>query len=162
MPNPRKPTALKVIEGNRGKRAISKHEPDPAYLNDLTPPYWLSPEAAAVWNDLAPKLRAARVLTEIDAYLLAMGCVSIAQYQQAVRRAGGDLVKCKIIENEDGQPVETGEQINPWFVAQSMSFKQLTAVFREFGIGPASRTRIATNPQGDLFDGQEKEGHRYF
>ena len=149
-----KPTALKLIEGNRGKRAMNKQEPDPTYLQDLTPPAWLDESAAQVWNEVAPKLRVARVLTEIDAQLLAMGCISIAQYRRAVGRTGNDLVKSKLVENDDGEVEETGEQVNPWYIVQSMSFKQAMAVFREFGMSPAARTRIAVQPQGDLFDGQ--------
>ena len=64
MSRPPKPTQLKVVEGNRGKRALNSREPDPAYLNDLTPPAWLDPKSAEVWAEIAPKLRAARVLTE--------------------------------------------------------------------------------------------------
>lgn len=159
MARPSKPTALKLVTGNPGKRALNKQEPDPTYLNDLTPPPWLDAAAAQVWNEVAPKLRAAKVLTEVDVQILAMGCVSIAQYRQAVKRTGADLVKSKIVEGEDGQPIETGEQINPWYIVQSMSFKQATAVFREFGMSPAARTRIAIQPQGDLF---AEKGESYF
>ena len=159
MARPTKPTALKLVTGNPGKRALNKQEPDPDYLCDLTPPAWLDAGAADVWNDIAPKLRAAKVLTEIDVQLLAMGCISIAQYRQAVKRTGESLVKAKIIESEDGKAIESGEQINPWFIVQSMSFKQASAVFKEFGMSPAARTRIAVQPQGDLF---AEKGSNYF
>ena len=162
MANPPKPTALKLVQGNPGKRAINKQEPDPAYLTDLTPPAWLDAAAAEVWNETAPKLRAARVLTEVDVQLLAMGCVSIAQYRQAIRRAGDNLVKSKTVMNQDGDPVETGEQVNPWFIVQSLSFKQAMAVFREFGMSPAARTRIAVQPQSDLFNDPSKGPASYF
>ena len=65
---PPKPTALKVVEGNAGKRAINKQEPDPNYLQDLSAPDWLTrvPGAVQVWDELAPKLRSARLLTCLD------------------------------------------------------------------------------------------------
>ena len=152
---PPKPTALKLVQGNPGKRALNKQEPDPTYLQDLTPPAWLDESAAEVWRETAPQLRAARVLTEVDVQMLAMGCVAIAQYRRAVKRTGVDLVKSKLSEDEDGNPVETGEQVNPWYIVQSMSFKQAMAVFAQFGMSPAARTRIAVQPQGDLFDGAQ-------
>lgn len=162
MPNPPKPTALKLVEGNKGKRALNKQEPDPTYLSDLTPPGWLAPAAAEVWNEVAPKLRAAKVLTEIDVQLLAMGCVAIAQHRQAARRTGEDLVKSKIVEGKDGEPSYVGEHVNPWLIVQSMSFKQAMAVFQQFGMSPAARTRIAINPQEDLFGhGQTQGGKGY-
>lgn len=151
MARPPKPTALKLVTGNPGKRALNKQEPDPTYLQDLTPPDWLDQAAAQVWNEVAPNLRAAKVLTVMDVQSLAMGCIAIAQYRRAVKRTGDNLVKAKVIEGEDGEPVETGEQVNPWFIVQSMSFKQAMVVFQQFGMSPAARTRIAIQPQGDLF-----------
>ena len=156
MPGPApKPSALKIVAGNPGKRAINKQEPDPAYLNDLTAPAGMNQAAQDVWNEIAPKLRAARVLTELDVPLLIMGCNAIAQNRMAVNRLGENLIKSKTAIGEDGEPTESGEYINPWMMVQSMSFKQAMAVFREFGMSPAARTRIAIQPQGDLFHGQD-------
>lgn len=157
-----KPTALKVIEGNKGKRKIGANEPDPAYLNDLTPPAWLSSAAAEVWNEIAPNLRKACVLTELDVQALAMGCVAVAQYRAAVRRVGEDLVKSKQVENDEGRACEVGEHVNPWMIVQSMTFKQAMAIFAQFGMSPAARTRIVVNPQGDLFGGEKGGGKNYF
>ena len=156
-----KPTNLKLIEGNKGKRAQNKLEPDPEYLNDLTAPAWLSADAAKVWDEVAPNLRAARLLTKTDVQMLGMGCIAIAQYRASALRASDNLVKSKIVTNDEGKPVETGEHVNPWLIVQSMSFKQAMAVFQQFGMSPAARTRISVNPQGDLF-GDGKTGTSYF
>lgn len=161
MARPPKPTGLKLIEGNKGKRALNKQEPDPEYLSDLTAPEWLSEDAARVWDEVAPHLRNARLLTTADVQMLGMGCVAIAQYRASARRAGDSLVKSKLVENDDGQLVETGEHVNPWLIVQSMSFKQAMVVFQQFGMSPAARTRIAVNPQGELF-GDGKTGTNYF
>lgn len=160
---PPKPTALKLVEGNKGKRAINSSEPDPAYLNDLTPPAWLSPAAAEVWNEVAPKLRAAKVLTELDVQALAMGCVAIAQYRRSVGQVGDDLVKAQHKETDLGEPVAVGEHVNPWLIVQSMTYKQAMGIFQQFGLTPAARSRIAINPQDDLFGhGQASAGKNYF
>lgn len=163
---PPKPTALKLVEGNPGKRAMNKQEPDPTYLRDLAAPEWLHPAARAVWDEVAPKLASAKLLTEVDVQALAMGCVAIAQYRQAVRVAGDKLVKSKVVEDDEGKPIETGEHLNPWLLVQSMSFKQAMAIFQQFGMSPAARTRIAIQPQGDLFgssnDQSQKSPGRFF
>lgn len=159
---PPKPTALKLVEGNKGKRAINSHEPDPVYLNDLTPPAWLGPAAAEVWTELAPKLRRAQVLTELDVDALAMACVALAQYRRSVARTGDDLVKSKHVEKEDGSIIETGEHVNPWMIVQSMTYKQAMGIFAQFGLTPAARSRIAINPQDDLFGGTSPAGKNYF
>jgi P27 family predicted phage terminase small subunit len=165
MARPTKPTALKLVAGNPGKRALNKQEPDPTYLCDLTPPAWLAPDAAQVWNEMAPLAAKAKLLTEVDVQAFAMGCVAIAQYRLATRRTGEDAVKRKLAVDDkgntftdgEGQPVYAGEHINPWALVQSMTFKQAMLVFDKFGMTPQARTRIALQPQGDLF-GSEKTG----
>lgn len=165
MARPSKPTALKLIAGNPGKRALNKQEPDPTYLHDLTPPEWLAPDAAQVWSEMAPMAARSKLLTEVDVQAFAMGCVAIAGYRLATRRTGEDGVKRKVatdekgnaLSDEDGNPVYAGEHLNPWALYQSMTFKQAMLVFDKFGMTPQARTRIAVQPQGDLF-GNEKAG----
>lgn len=157
MPGPSpKPTALKVVEGNRGKRALNKQEPDPEYLavENLAAPGWLDLRARAVWDEIAPPLQKARLVAIIDIPLLAMACVAIAQFRYAAERVGDSPVRAA-----DG---EKGEMLNPWLIVQSMSFKQAVAILREFGVGPAARTRIALQPQMDLFNGQGEKDSKYF
>lgn len=92
MSRPNKPTSLKAIEGNRGKRALNKNEPDPDYLDNLEPPAWLPEDAKTVWRELAFPLRKARVLTVLDVVALSKACVSIANYRRAVQACGQDLL----------------------------------------------------------------------
>lgn len=162
MSRPNKPTALKVIQGNKGKRALNKSEPDPEYLNDLTAPSYLSLAAAKVWDEVVPNLRQALLLTKVDVPMLAMGCTAIAQYRTAANKADGELIKAKMVKDDDGIAVATGEHVNPWLIVQSMSFKQAMAVFQQFGMSPAARTRIAVNPQGDLFGNGNDKAAAYF
>lgn len=145
-----KPTALKVVSGNPGKRALSKSEPDPTYLQDLTPPAHLAPAAAVVWRELAQKLRDARVLTEVDTLALEMMCNAVATYRLATMATG---------DNPLSAPSETGGvALNPWAIVQSMAYKQATGLMREFGMTPAARSRVMINPQGDLFGNGNDSG----
>jgi P27 family predicted phage terminase small subunit len=155
MARPPKPTALKLVAGNPGKRALNKQEPDPAYLQDLTPPTWLSAAAKIVWSEMAPMAAANRLLTEVDVQAFAMGCVAIAEYRRASLRVEADgSVKAKNATDEEGNVVQVGEHLNPWAGAQSMYFKQAMQLFDKFGMTPQARTRIAVQPQGDLFGNQ--------
>lgn len=147
------PTALKLIKGNPGKRAINKHEPKPEDAG-IEPPYWLNPEAAAVWNEIAPNLSGVGLLTVADIHMLGMGCIAIAQFRTAANQTGDELVKAKTVEDKDGAPVEIGHHVNPWLVAQSMSFKQAMAVLAQFGMSPAARSRVVAEPQSE--DGKDK------
>lgn len=160
-----KPTSLRVIEGNKGKRALNKQEPDPDYLNNLTAPKWLPDAAKKVWDEIVPDLRKARMLSTVDVPMLCKGCIAIAQYRFAVKMVGDQMVVGETKSSARGKKVTKPGQLNQWMVAQSMAFKQAMAVFMQFGMSPAARTRLAINPQGDLFDdekGKESNGSKYF
>jgi P27 family predicted phage terminase small subunit len=162
---PPKPSALKLVAGNPGKRAANKQEPDPKYLQDLTAPVWLPSAAKEVWDDVAPKLATAKLLTEIDVMMLCKLCIAEAQYRYAVLQTGTgeDLLACKTEEKEGGEKVEAGKYINPWSLIQSMTFKQQMTVLREFGMSPAARSRVQIQPQGDLFgNGPQSPAKKYF
>ena len=60
-----KPTALKLLEGNPGKRPLNGREPVPPRAA-LKCPAWLLPEAKKEWKRLAPALEAMGVLTMAD------------------------------------------------------------------------------------------------
>ena len=67
-----KPTALKKLEGNPGKRPLTELEPLPP-ISVLRCPNWLLPEARKEWRRLAPALINMGVLTLADAaYPLAL------------------------------------------------------------------------------------------
>ena len=60
-----KPTALKKLEGNPGKRKLNMKEPVPGKgISDCSK--WLLPEAKEEWKRLCQKLSEMGVLTEID------------------------------------------------------------------------------------------------
>jgi P27 family predicted phage terminase small subunit len=148
---PPKPTALKLVEGNRGKRAAPSHEPEPALLNDLTPPAHLPAEAAAVWNELAPKLRRAQLLTELDTLALEWLCVAAAQHRHATAAAGDDKLIMRNAETGSLSP-------SPWLMIQSMSFKRGKLLCDAFGMNPVARSRVMVNPQDDLFSAAAQAG----
>lgn len=142
-----KPTHLKLLEGNKGKRALNALEPDPAYLNDLAAPDWLPETAKAVWNEIAPNLRKEHLLTILDVPALETGCVAIANYRKLTQDIGENFI--------------SGNSISQKLIAQSMYFKQAMGIFQQFGMSPAARTRLAIQPQGDLFATKETGAAAY-
>ncbi len=81
---PPKPTQLKIIEGNPGKRPLRRGEPQPQ-RGIPSRPGWLSPEAKREWNRVAPELDRMGLLAEIDRALLAAYCECWATYVAAVK-----------------------------------------------------------------------------
>ena len=146
MGRPNKPTELKLVAGNPGKRSLNKREPDAEYVEDLSPPDHLSDEAKQVWGVLAPRLRASRLLTVLDVEPLEMLCNSIVDYRQAQRKSATN-------ETSNGG-------ISPWKQLQSMHFKQLNIGFRMFGMGPESRSRVMVDPQLGLVFGDGDGGSK--
>lgn len=157
-----KPTALKLVTGNPGKRGLNKQEPDPTYLQDLTPPAWLPAAAQKVWAEEAPKLQRAKLLTEVDVVAFSAFCVSVADFRRAVTKTGDDQVKAKLAEDKEGAVQSVGEHVNPWYIVQSMSQKSFKGWAEKFGMTPQDRTRIAVQPQGDLFGDKKTGGTNYF
>ena len=78
------PTALKVLEGDRGKgrRPLNTDEPMPPQVN-VECPDWLMPEAQQEWQRLAPSLIAMGVLTEHDLEAFAGYCQAYARWREA-------------------------------------------------------------------------------
>lgn len=128
-----KPTALKLIEGNRGKRPLNKREPDAAYLDNLAPPAHLSDNAKKVWEVAAPILRESKVLTVMDVISLELLCNAVVDYRLAQEAT------------KDSSTAGTG--ISPWKQLQSMHFKQLNVMLDKFGMNPRERSRLMIEPQ---------------
>lgn len=160
MPGPRpKPTALKMAQGNPGKRKLNELEPTPEVVDPLVPEY-LSKPARRWWELLSPMLYRLKVLTEADQLALAMLCEQAAQADEATKilRKGGIMVKKKL-HDRNGKKVGEVPAINPAFKVQLESMKQLKAFLTEFGMSPASRSKVTKmvqpeqlkrDPLGDL------------
>jgi P27 family predicted phage terminase small subunit len=93
-----------------------------------------------MWDEAKKHLQDANVLTEMDALALAAFCESYATWREAtdkIRRAksqGGGLV------------IETvyGQKANPYLKIANNAHDRMLAILREFGMTPASRTRVKT------------------
>ena len=70
---PMKPTALKVVEGNPGKRPLNEAEPETVPASG-DPPAWLQENGRKVWEELAPVALEMGVLTKADEELFAHAC----------------------------------------------------------------------------------------
>lgn len=100
-----KPTAVKKLEGNPGKRKLNKKEPIPAKGMPECPD-WLLPEAKKEWERLADLMNQMGVLTEVDMAAFAAYCQSYARWKEAQEHI-----------TSDGSTFETDkgyQQQTPW------------------------------------------------
>lgn len=142
---PRKPTALKVLEGNPGKRPINQKEPKPKPVAPKCPAH-LNPCARKEWRRIAVDLEPLGLLTQIDRAALAAYCVAYSRWVEAedMIRKHGMLVK-----SPNGYPMQS-----PYLAIANKAVEQMKGFLTEFGMTPSSRSRLSINDKGqeDEFD----------
>lgn len=142
-----KPTALKELEGNPGKRKLNRSEPKPA--KGIPPcPEWLLPEAKKEWNRLAENLGQLAVLTNVDMAAFAAYCQSYARWKEAQEHI-----------DKDGSTFETDkgyQQQTPWVGIANTNQKLMLQAASEFGLTPSSRSRIVVDSGGSNEDEMEE------
>ena len=135
-----KPTAVKKLEGNPGKRKLNTKELVPAKGMPACPD-WLMPEAKKEWERLAEPMNQMGVLTEVDMAAFAAYCQSYARWKETQEHI-----------NSEGSSFETDkgyQQQTPWVGTANTNQKLMLQAASEFGLTPSSRSRIvAGNARG--------------
>lgn len=137
---PPKPTELRVLEGNPGRRPLNDAEPRFALLQDVEPPPWLDEHARELWAYLVPRLAAQRVLTEIDLPLLAAACERWSVYRRASKRLTRSLTQ---------NTRAVGRTALPEVNISKAALQGAVELLREFAIGPSSRSKVKTGGTGE-------------
>lgn len=128
-----KPTALKILEGNPGKRPLNKNEPKPEKKAPKCPA-WLEPEAKKEWRRMTKTLEAIGVLTQVDATAFAGYCQAYARWKEAEEF----LSKHGTIFKTPSGYIQQVPQVS---IAQTY-LKIMKDFCSEFGLTPAARSRI--------------------
>lgn len=142
------PTILKIAKGNPGKRPLNKLEPNPEPLAEEKPSH-LSPAALKHWEHYYPMLIRLHVLTEADKNALCRMCDLLAQLEQASKciQENGLTINQQIYSRNGDPVVRDGAEVtilkpNPMFKIQIELDKQVKSLMLEFGLTPASRTKV--------------------
>jgi P27 family predicted phage terminase small subunit len=135
-----KPTAIRIAEGNRSRRPLNEREPRPSAVCPRMPKH-LDKTAQREWRRLAPMLERMGVLTEVDGIALANLCVDCSILQQAQE----SLSKTGLL-SKSGRSGLIHQ--SPLLNIISVTTDRVTRALREFGLTPASRSRIQTNADG--------------
>ena len=145
-----KPTALKKLEGDRGKgrRPLNEREPIPP-KGGVKCPAWLLPEAKKEWKRLAPALEAMGVLTRADTAAFASYCQAYARWKEAEEfiTQHGTIVKT---------PSGYWQQVPQVSIAQTY-LKIMNKFAEQFGLTPSSRSRIIASDGGPADAADEME-----
>ena len=121
MGNPKKPTALRLLAGNPGKRPMPASEPSFEPCGTAMPD-WLAGETAALWVKLAGALDSNGMLTHASRDTLATYCAVLGAFIDG-RRAGAEI-DFKLLQ-------------------------QIRMLAREFGFTPSSQASISAPGKQD-------------
>lgn len=178
---PPKPTALRQLTGNAGKRAMNKEEPLPP-AGPIKVPTWLKGKGRTFWRQIEPLLVDMKVMTTADPQALALLCDVLAEYVEAralVRQYGMTYESHTVtahtrrVLNAEEDPYDEEDPLDPNSVSimirprpevriASDAWRRARAMMQEFGLTPSARTRVKGDAPdeeddfGAMFGGQKR------
>jgi len=150
MRGQRKPTALKLIEGEKNKDRINKREPKPRPVSP-SPPAYLDSIARAEWKCLSAIFERLGLLTEIDGAAFAGYCVAhstLVRINRAFKECGYKVLAEKhTVDGAGNEHLEV--KANPLIVQQRLALMAIRSFCTEFGMSPSSRGKISVPGAGE-------------
>ena len=141
-----KPTKLKLLEGNPGKRPLPKDEftPEPS----CKPPKELNNLEMELWNYYAVQLDNAGLLSKMDQSTLANFCRAQARIKE-ISRILNDKETKMLISYTESAPNGTEKPIvklNPLVIEQRLLIAQVKQMAPDFGMTPRGRVGLSVQP----------------
>ena len=138
-----KPTHLKVLHGNPGKRSINKREPKPKVEIPRCPSH-LNKEAKKEWKRISKDLVQLGLLSNIDRAALAGYCQAWGRWleSETLLREHGTLIK-----SPSGFLMQS-----PILAIANKALEQMRQYLNELGLSPASRSRVTAAPRNEEDD----------
>lgn len=133
-----KPTYLRVLDGNAGRRPLNPDEPQPVgVLAEHEPPPWLSDPQKDGWR-YAMKHAPPGMLKRLDQSILTVWVVAEERHADAAQKVSslGSLLKSKA-----GTPYQ-----NPYLSIMNKQAQIMMKAAAELGFTPSSRSRVKVEP----------------
>ena len=146
-----KPTNLKLVTGNPGKRALNCKEAKTTAAIPA-PPAHLTSDAVEEWNRVATELYNLGILSEIDRAALAAYAMAYGRWVQAERAIAKMAEKDQLtgglmIKTSNGNAVQ-----NPLVGTANKAAADMMRYAAEFGMTPSARSRISAEPPQESGD----------
>ena len=130
-----KPTALRILEGNPGRRPLNTNEPQPpGGMPD--PPEHIQGRALDMWHTLAPQLAACGMVTAVDAHALELLVDCYAKYCEMTAEAS----RTGPVLMDPDNPLKF--KISPYWSQAQVLAQRLYVLLREFGMTPSARSTM--------------------
>ena len=147
--NNKKPTKLKILEGNPGKRPLNGYEPQPKVERPSCPAF-LCYEARVEWKRIVPKLVALGLITRVDRAALAAYCQAYGRWAKAEKALTAIESKFENVNAGSGMCYQTSNGnwvMQPLISVANKALEQMHKFLIEFGMTPASRSKINVSKQ---------------
>lgn len=128
------PTALKLLHGNPGRRPLNENEPKPKAALPK-PPAHLSPVAKQEWRRAGKLLHSMGLISDLDLAAFALYCTAWARWVEAEQALSTYGV---MLKSPNGFPVQS-----PYLSVANRAMDQIRSLLSEFGMSPATRTRVS-------------------
>lgn len=144
---PPKPTRLKILNGNPGKRPLNRDEPQ-FRIGAPTCPAHLDAEAKKEWRRVIKELTAIGMMTHVDRAALAAYCVTWSRWVKAEEKVklAGEVLKA----------TEGGFYQNPYLSVANKAMEKMRSFLSDFGMTPVARATMkvpgVANEQEDPLD----------
>ena len=129
---PRQPTALKLLRGNPGKRAINKKEPQPTPGVPICPS-WFDAISKKEWKRVVPELKRMGYLAKVDGGALEACCLAYSGLIRSEQRLQAEGLTIEI---------EGVLRKNPLIPISHGYMEKYKSFLCEFGLTPSSRSRL--------------------
>lgn len=135
-----KPTHLRVLEGNPGKRPFNPVEAKVPLVKKLPVPEYFDAERRRIWNEVCDELANMNGLSSVDYQMILLYVDSVADCQRLIKKMIELQDSIVPVIGKDGKP--RGVKTSPYF---SQLIAQKTVALRfanHFGMTPSARARI--------------------
>lgn len=142
----RKPTALKILQGNLGRRKINTKEPRPRNVIPMCPA-WLDADGKRTFKALAPKLVKLGLLTEVDGTSFGHLCQVRSRILAATRflnKENPSLVEETTYVDSTGQEHNTIKQ-SVYLKIEKEMFDLFRKAAGDFGLTPRGRAGLSVS-----------------
>lgn len=137
MGRAKKPTNLRILQGNPGRVKINPNEPKPE-LCIPEPPDFLSGYALEEWHRITPILEGLGLLSDLDTMALAAYCQCYERWRKAedgIKQDGGMTTV-----TDKGNVVQS-----PHVSIANKAMLNMHKFLVQFGMSPASRAGVTAN-----------------
>jgi len=137
------PTSLKLLNGNPGHRPINQDEPKPQPRLPRAPQH-LSEAAKKEWTRAGRFLLQLGLISDLDLAAFAAYCTAYGRWveaEQALQTYG------VMVKSPNNFPMQS-----PYLAVANRAMDQMRSLLSEFGMSPASRTRVSASPLDDEED----------